>query len=435
MTALQELHRIGDWIAGAKHSQKIYDAVAPFSDQQIEDAFADDSWQRNYLLNIKEFLRRDVVLRTLPWNTVLPFADLCNARCTFCTSWLAGRRVLGPDDLAQYADLLPLARLFGIQGHGEPLANPRIGDVLALLSRQLDPRARSYIITNGALLADHLDGLLAGGVRDFVVSLNAVSGEVYETVMGLEARLFDQAVAALRDLAARRQAGTVLQTSISMVLTVDNIHQAADFVRLGNELGCTRIYLRTLAPSEDPPGLNYSRLPPSLHPRFAEYAAATREAVAKSTSYVIAQPDLWAGDVVSPEQRDALTRQPPSLVSRRDAQADPAIRRHYRELEDFARDDLTRRRPSCQGDGYNPHGRTAPFPCKFVYHNFNSMTLDSKIIPCCYMPTVPGHLPLRMQDFPSIAALWNGEAMTGLRRALRDGPLMDDCRVCPMQGE
>src|SRR5262245_11385777 len=60
--------------------------VKQLTREAIEREYADDPFFRNYCLNLWEYVHGVDVLTTYPWNVALPLADLCNARCTFCTS-------------------------------------------------------------------------------------------------------------------------------------------------------------------------------------------------------------------------------------------------------------------------------------------------------------------------------------------------------------
>ena len=61
---------------------------------------------QNFAKNIWEFAKGKSMLTTYPWNVSIPVADLCNARCTFCTSWLDGRKVLDLDSIEIFEPVL-----------------------------------------------------------------------------------------------------------------------------------------------------------------------------------------------------------------------------------------------------------------------------------------------------------------------------------------
>jgi len=414
--------------------------IARYTFDEIAAALADDRWLRNYLLNLWECATGAIELKSYPTGVALPIADICNARCTFCTSWLEGTKLMRPDQLKPYLEVLPYARMIGIQGHGEPLANPHIAQILDDVAAVVDPRATGYIITNGVFLAEHLDALLASRITTFNVSLNSITPETHDIVMGLGRDALPPILESIRRIIAIRDAGRPeLQVTISMVLTADNVHEAARFVDLGNELDVFRVYLRTLMPVVGLQGpanfsLNYHRQPPRFHPDFAKHAEEAKQTIARSRVLVETQPETWGGDVLGAEERRQIDETPPPVVSRDEAIHDKSLRAQLKDwkakhssgsgafLEEV--DDIAR----------NPYGRSAPFSCNFVYNQLITTKLTFEMYPCCYMIKVPGHETLILGSDKPFMAYWNSSAMMNLRRRLRQGPLFQACAICPMQG-
>ncbi len=412
------------------------DILGKLGKDQVKAIFAHDRWLQNYYLNLWEYVTRQEVLESYPWNVALPIADLCNARCSFCTSWLTGRNVLLPEQLDRYMELLPYARDLGIQGHGEPLANPHIDTILQRIAQAIDPRCRPYVISNAMYLRKRLDLLLDARVHSYQISLNATTNATHHQVMGLGEDAFEEALAAVKALVhARDTRAPRMHIAISMVLNADNFHEAADFVRLGNDLDVTRIYLRTLAPAEGAiAGLNYHLLSPSLLPDFERLKGEALEAIARSRVPVEAAPETWGEDALPAKARAAVTANPPPVYARRDAMSDPAIRALYQD----ARENVAGRgepvAPAAFSDR-NPYGRQAPFDCGFVYQQFISTQLTFRLVPCCYMTDVPGHKPVVFDGTRPFMEYWNAPAFVQLRRSLKTGPLYDNCKTCPMQGQ
>jgi MoaA/NifB/PqqE/SkfB family radical SAM enzyme len=402
--------------------------------EEIEREYAGDPFFKNYCLNLWEYTHGVDVLTTYPWNVALPLADLCNARCTFCTSWLAGRNVLTLEQFKRYEEVLRYAHIIGLQGHGEPLVNPHIDAILDRLSAILDTRASCYIITNGVFLEKRLDALLKARVKTFNFSLNATTAKTHDIVMGLGPSAFDMVMSGIRQLIEIRDASTrEIEVTISFVLTADNMHEAADFVRLANSLRVTRFYLRTLAPlnGTTQPGLNYHLLPPYRHPDFDRLYAETVEALRHSQVKFEAFPETWRANVLSerlsPEQEQSLP-----VIGRSGAMNDPAVRAHYRDPKDMhGRGAFL---STSASDDANPFGRVPPFNCKFIYQQLISTYLNFRIVPCCYITDVPGHEPIIFDGERPFFDYWNSDAMVYLRRTLRDGPMLTDCKRCPMQG-
>lgn len=406
----------------------------------LERALGNDRWFDNYVLNTWDEAHQVDVVRSYPWRIALPIADLCNARCTFCNSWLAGKQVLTLEQLERFMEVLPYAREVGIQGHGEPLANPNVGSILKRLGEVVDQRAKSYVITNGVFLRRRLQDLLDAHITYFNFSLNAATNQTHEVVMGLGESALDEVLAGIRELVALKAQYPKMGIGISMVLTTDNMHEAPDFVRLGNDLGVDQLYLRTLAPLEVSmpmpailtPGLNYHRLAPVLRSDFRAIKERILEAVAVSRVPVNMQPETWDVDVVPAWARERLSKEPPPEISRSDALRSKSLREG---MGPALPPTLGEFQLTAESTSDNPFGRAAPFDCSFLYQHFMATQLTTfRVVPCCYMTDVPGHAPLVFDGSRPFMDYWNCEAFVNLRRRLRDGPLMSNCLTCPWQG-
>lgn len=405
---------------------------------------ASDPWLCNFLVNVWEFVHGVDVLSSYPWNVTIPIADVCNARCTFCTSWLEGTRVLELDEIPRFAEVLGYARLLGIAGHGEPLAHPRSDEIFEGIASYLDPRCETYIITNGVFLEKRREALRCLNVTSYNISLNAASEGTHDVVMGLGPDAFGGVISSIRWLVEEgqkaaesgRRAPTV---NISFVINRDNVHEMAEFVRLGNELGVDNIYLRTLATvSNLAPGLNYHLLPPYLHPEFEKHIREAKEAVAESRASVITDPASWSAPVLSRKLAELVQIQPPEVVERRDALSDPAVRERYAAYySDMVgtgqRLKASDRAADIFDDGTNPFQRQPPFACYFLYHDFIVNDFNLRMIPCCYMTHVPGFEVIRFDGSQPFMEYWNSPAFVTLRRRLREGPLYGACKKCPAQ--
>src|SRR5262245_59632830 len=176
--------------------------IASATLEQVTSLFPQDRLLHNFVLNIWEWAHGCIELTSLPWSVSLPISDVCNARCTFCTSWLDGRKQLTLEQLDQFAPVLRTSVYVGLVGHGEPLSHPQLGDIADRLAEYLDPRAASYTITNGVYLAKWLERLDHLRLSSVSCSLNAATAETHHTVMGLGPDALPRIVENLRTLAA-----------------------------------------------------------------------------------------------------------------------------------------------------------------------------------------------------------------------------------------
>ncbi len=390
----------------------------------------------NFYRNHWEFAWQKTVLQSYPWDVSLPIAHSCNAKCLFCDSWMHRAGLLKPENVRLLLPVLRYARYLGLQGHGEPLVNPRLGEILSLARPSLHPKCILYIITNGRLLPRYRAGLLEAGVVGFHISLNAAGAATHHRVMHLGEDAFDIILAEIRHLVAWRDSRDPrVMVNISMVVTADNLEDGPEFVRLGNRLGVNRIYFKTLNPTGAVPGtgpLPYARLPPYLHPEFRRLADAVRQEVATSRTPVDATIDDWDNAVYQPEYEARLRagERFPEL-SRPDALA------HYgADQEPVIRAGFGRKIGTTPTNGPNPFRRASPFPCYFPYQTLNLFGADFSMPPCCFIgPTVPGYEAVAWDGDGDFLTFWNAPAFVELRRSLAKGPLMDSCKVCPTAGQ
>ena len=82
----------GSWGLRPENMGYLEQALLTLELRDLDEAFSHDPWMYNFLLSIWEFARGKTHLTSYPWNITLPIADVCNARCEFCTSWLEARK-------------------------------------------------------------------------------------------------------------------------------------------------------------------------------------------------------------------------------------------------------------------------------------------------------------------------------------------------------
>ncbi len=236
--------------------------IGSFSQEEMNRSLHSDPWLKNLMMNYWEYVAGKTILETYPWDLCIPICDACNARCTFCTSWLEGKDQISIPQLEAFESVLRYGRKIGLAGHGEPLSHPLIIDILDRVESWVDSRAACYIITNGVFLESLIEKLVAAGVLSYAISLNAATPHTHEEVMGLKKGTFQNILDSIKKLVELRKAGKIYGVSISMVLTQQNIHEIEEFIKLGNNLDVNNIQIKTLAGvGGEIPGLNYHVLP------------------------------------------------------------------------------------------------------------------------------------------------------------------------------
>lgn len=397
---------------------------------------------QNLATSIWEFAKGAATLTSYPWNVSVPVADLCNARCTFCTSWLEGRKVLDLEQLQIFEPILKRAIFIGLVGHGEPLAHPRFEELCARLQALLDPFAVCYTITNGVFLEKLRDAIDRINLCSFSVSLNAATAETHDEIMGLGQEAFPRILDSIAHLVAipdsRRPPERPAPRNnvyITMVVTKQNIGEIPAFIALGNSLGVTGIWLRSLLPQTNLiSGLNYHLLPPYDHPDFEKLRRSAVDAIKGSQVPVQADPVMWSKPIFTATLDRHIKEQPPAIVSRQQALSDRDLRGRnihlYEQPKGIFRGQLSNSSRVIDDDA-NPLGRVPRFACKAVYYNLYINELFYRMNPCCYLQHVPGYEEVRFDGTLDFMDAWNSPAMVALRQHLRDGPLYGACMRCP----
>jgi nitrogen fixation protein NifB len=124
----------------------------------------------------------------------LSVAPACNIQCRYCIRKFdcanesrpgITSRVLTPDEaldrtraLVERSERLSVV---GIAGPGDPLANAPTFVTMTKIHREY-PDLTLCVSTNGLLLNDQLEHLLASGVRSLTVTINAVTAEMAEKI-------------------------------------------------------------------------------------------------------------------------------------------------------------------------------------------------------------------------------------------------------------
>lgn len=419
----------------------LVEMVTPFSRDEIKEILGHDPYLLNFALNHWEFAHGVDTLETYPWNVVIPISDLCNASCTFCNSWLRGRKLLEMRELDNFQEVLPYAAMIGLEGHGEPLIHPKFRQIVTKLAELIDPRCRSYIITNAYHLSEFTDDLVAAGVGVYNISLNAASSETHQKVMDLGADGFERAITAIRRVVELRDAGqsrNPIAINVSLVVTADNVHEAADFVRLCNDLRVDLVNLRTLLPAPQYiDGLNYHLLPAYLAPEIHRHIQDTKAAIAESKVAVAAEPDSWLQPVFPEKLQAQYDAAPPKEYTRSEAKSmfrktrgGDISKLHAVTTRGEKRDDNN---GQINYDQTHRKDREAWFQCWDLYAILHMNDFYYFLRPCCYMEHTPGHEWIKYDGSYPFMSAWNSPAMVTLRRSLREGPLFAMCTLCPSQ--
>lgn len=164
----------------------------------------------------------------------LAVTDRCNLRCQYCmpaAGVTLGERdeILSIDELVRVGGLFAGlgVRTFRITG-GEPLVRRGVVPLVAAL-RALPSAPEVLLTTNGLLLAEHLDGLAAAGLKRVNLSLDSLDPATWTTITRRDG--FERARDAVEQVLAR---GLGLKINM-VVLPGTNDHELAAFADLARE--------------------------------------------------------------------------------------------------------------------------------------------------------------------------------------------------------
>ncbi len=173
----------------------------------------------------------------------LPVAPGCNIKCGFCERKFdcanesrpgVTSRVLTPEQGVERVRLVKRhmekqggaqLKVVGIAGPGDPLANPRTFETFRLV-REAFPEMTLCLSTNGLLLPEKIETILAYDVHSLTVTVNALTPEtgarVYEWIRVEGHRLEGEAAAAW--LLERQLEGVRLAAAAGMLVKVNHVY-------------------------------------------------------------------------------------------------------------------------------------------------------------------------------------------------------------------
>ena len=417
-------------------------AVFGWTPEELQSRLTGDRWLDNAMTNKWEFAHGVAKLTSYPTRFSVPFV-LCNARCEFCSAWLANAEPMPVGLIDGVADALPYLSEIDLVGWGEPLIHPELDGILAKLRDYCDPRARISLTTNGVHLKKWAPKLLEAGVSDISISIHAAHPETHEDLMGLAKGSFAKVIEGIEAIAAYRAAGEKIRLSMTFIVTKQNLGEIPEFIALGERLGVDQLFFRTLKPQtmdeEEMQGLDYQRLPPYLHEDFEGARARAAEALSRAKVHCDADPSTWSSPIFPRETEAEILARP--LTPRSVRRVDKALRFDPTpDSPDLPKgdrivqaDDPLQPAPDVQPQGgdENPYNRTAPYRCPSPYTALYLSGFNRKVTPCCYMTHVPGYQPAHLRTGIEFPELWNSPAMTELRRSLDEGDLKAPCKKCP----
>ena len=160
---------------------------------------------------------RDSYGRTIEYMRI-SITDRCNLRCRYCmpdgAKWIPMSEILTYEEIERIcreAVRIGITR-FKITG-GEPLVRKGCADLIRMI-RQIPGTEEVTMTTNGVLLGENLEDLLAAGLDAVNISLDTLNRGRFEEITG-----FDQLPEVLRSIDAAVDSG--LRVKVNVVLQQD----------------------------------------------------------------------------------------------------------------------------------------------------------------------------------------------------------------------
>jgi cyclic pyranopterin phosphate synthase len=170
----------------------------------------------------------------------LSLTEGCNLRCRYCRPAEASSSRPGQDESLSDAELLSLVarvneaipiRKIRFTG-GEPLLKPGVERLIAAY-RQLLPRAKLCLTTNGTRLKNRAAALKQAGIKYLNISLDTLTEQAFQEV-ARKPGLKD----VMAGIAAARHAGFERLKLNTVLLRTRNKDQVEELVRLAARFGC-----------------------------------------------------------------------------------------------------------------------------------------------------------------------------------------------------
>lgn len=195
-----------------------------------------------------ELSTRTQIAPDLPRHLYIEVTNHCNSLCISCPLTydhflpIEPKQHLSWENFRRIVDPLPRLDRVVLHGIGEPLLNRDLPRFVA----HLKERGATVLFNSNGVLLDQKrgDALVAAGLDELRVSIDAVSPALYAKLRGIDA--LPKIVRNLQDFVARHGSQGKPKLSLWLVGMQENLHELLDFVRLGHEIGVPEVYLQRL---------------------------------------------------------------------------------------------------------------------------------------------------------------------------------------------
>jgi radical SAM protein with 4Fe4S-binding SPASM domain len=184
----------------------------------------------------------------LPRELYIETTNRCNSRCETCVRTFQApepSRDLTPKEFRLIVDQVPALNRAVLHGVGEPLLNRDLPAMIAYLKRR-DAAPNVLFNSNAILLTPDVQrALLAAGLDEYRISIDAAHADLYARIRGVDA--FERVADNVAGFAQRvEQAGGRPHLSLWCTAVHENLPDLPDLVRLAHRLGVGEVYVHRL---------------------------------------------------------------------------------------------------------------------------------------------------------------------------------------------
>lgn len=195
-----------------------------------------------------ELTARSTVIPNLPRHLYIEVTNHCNSLCISCPLTydhflpIEPKEHLSWENFRRIVDPLPHLERVVLHGIGEPLLNRDLPRFI----RHLKERGAYVLFNSNGVLLDQKrgDALVAAGLDELRISIDAVTPELYAKLRGIDA--LPRIIKNLCAFVERHGKQGQPKLSLWLVGMQENLHELLDFVRLGATIGVPEVYLQRL---------------------------------------------------------------------------------------------------------------------------------------------------------------------------------------------
>ena len=412
-----------------------YDREALRSHYLRQSILGAEVWA-NYVVNLWEYERGVQELTSRPWNITIPITEVCNAKCTFCSSPL----VPAPEEttveqIRYFGEALRYAIRVSLQGLGEPLAHPQFEAIAEEIKKYLNPVASLEMITNGWLLSGHRYELLKEiRLHSLQISVNAASDRTHQIAMGSKPGTFDRVLKNIEGVLADKDGPP--WAKVSMVITRHSLPEVEQFLELFTRMGLKFFQFNALLPITTA-DWGFGHLQQYLDlwcgylPNAAELVAEAQQAIAayrKKGLSITATPEQWLQPIDQRSNRDLVQLSAsPSAPREMNANSPDEVAADMRVSAVNANG-----LPQGTLEDHGPN-KAVRIYCPMVYNTLSVFHHSLDVSTCCYMETAPGHEHPSLKG-QSLSDAYNDAGFRLVRRSLHANRRIPVCESCPYDG-